>query len=174
MSGRLAEAVKNIENKKTILEVGCGTGFVLNFLADNLPGSSLSGFDISSIAIQHARQKFPKHDCTVGDIGSLKFAPEEKYDIVIFNQILWYILENLQTAVFNAGKLLRPGGHLRISMGYLKEQRYGLDIADGFDGCREFMEIHHKQLFSLIYSQLDDSGDFLLNDGLHSFRKIGF
>ena len=171
---RLAEAIKNIENKKTILEVGCGAGFVLNFLADNLPGSSLSGVDISSIAIEHARQKFPKHNYTVGDIGSLEFAAEKKYDIVIFNQILWYILENLETAVFNAHKLLRPGGHFLISNGYLKEQRYGSDIVDGFDGCREFMEIRHKKSFSLIDSQFDHSGDFLLGDGLLSFQKTGF
>ena len=169
---RLAGAIKNIENKKTVLEVGCGTGFVLKFLADNLPGSSLSGVDISSIAIEHARKKFPKHNYMVGDIGSSGFAAEQKYDIVIFNQILWYILENLETAVLNAHKLLRLGGHFLISTGYVREQRYGLEIIDGFDGFREFMEIHHKQLFSQIDSQFDHSGDFLLNDGLLSYQKL--
>jgi SAM-dependent methyltransferase len=169
---RLAEAIKNIENKKTILEVGCGKGFALNLLADNLPDSSLSGVDISSIAIEHARKKFPNHNYMVGDIGSSEFAAEQKYDIVIFNQILWYILENIETAVFNAHKLLRLGGHFLISQGYLKEQHYGLDIVDGFDGCREFMEIHHKQLFSQTDSQFDHSGEFLLNDGLLSYQKL--
>ena len=48
---RLASAIKGIENKKTVLEIGCGAGFALNFLANNLPSLSLSGVDISSIAI---------------------------------------------------------------------------------------------------------------------------
>ena len=171
---RLARTIKSIENKQAVLEIGCGTGFALNFLAGNLPGSSLSGVDISLIAIEHARKKFPKHNYSVGDIGSSKFVAEEKYDIVIFNQILWYILGDLKTAIFNAYKLLRPGGHFLLCQGYLKEQRYGLDTVDGFDGCREFMEIHCKQLFSQIDSQFDDSGHFVLNDGLLSFQKQGF
>ena len=49
---RLVKAIKSIENKKTVLEIGCGAGFALNFLADNLPDLSLSGVDISTIAIE--------------------------------------------------------------------------------------------------------------------------
>ena len=40
-----------------------------------------------------------KNNFMVGDIGSSKFVVEQKYDLVIFNQMLWYILENLETAV---------------------------------------------------------------------------
>ena len=125
-------------------------------MADILPGSSLSGVDISVIAIEQARKNFPKHNFMVGDIGSSKFVVEQKYDLAIFNQILWYIFENLETAVFNAHKLLRRGGHFLISNAYLKEQRYGVDIVDGFNGCQEFMAIHHKQLFSLTDSQFNN------------------
>ena len=169
---RLAKAIKSIKNKKTVLEIGCGAGFVLNFLADNLRASSLSGVDISTIAIEQARKNFPKHNFMVGDIGSSKFVAEQKYDLVIFNQILWYILENLETAVFNAHKLLRPGGHFLICNGYLKKQRYGVDIVDGFNGCQKFMAIHHEQLFSLTDSQFDNSGDLVLNDGLLVYQKL--
>ena len=169
---RLAKAIKSIKNKKTVLEIGCGAGFVLNFLADNLRGSSLSGVDISIIAIEQARKNFPKHNFTAGDIGSSKFVAEQKYDLVIFNQMLWYILENLDTAIFNAHKLLRPGGHFMICNGYLKKQRYGVDIVDGFNGCQEFMEIHHKYLFALTDSQFDNSGDLVLDDGLLVYQKL--
>jgi trans-aconitate methyltransferase len=73
---RLAGAIKSIENKKTVLEVGCGTDFALNFLADNFPGWSLSGIDISSIAIEQARERFPKHNFMLGDIGNPKIVLE--------------------------------------------------------------------------------------------------
>ena len=70
--------------------------------------------------------------------------------------------------------MLHAGGHFLVSHGSLNEQRYGLDIVDGFNGFREFMEIHHKQLFSQIDGQFDHSGDFLLNDGLLYYQKYFF
>ena len=169
---RLARAIKSIENKKAVLEIGCGMGFGLNFLADTLSGSSLSGVDISARAIEQARKNFPKHNFMVGDIGSSKFVLEQKYDLVIFNQILWYILENLETAVYSAHKLLRSGGHFLICNGYLKEQRYGVDIVDGYNGVQKFMETHYGELFSLTDSQFDNSGDLVLNDGLLAYQKL--
>jgi len=86
--------------------------------------------------------------------------------------MLCYILENLETAVFNAHKLLRSGGYFLISNGFLKEQRYGVNIVDGFNGCQEFMEIHHKQLFSLTDPQFDNSGDLVLNHELLFYQKL--
>ena len=170
---RIGEEIKSIKNKNTLLEIGCGTGYVLNFLADSLSGSSLSGVDISPVAIQQARKRFPEHNFAVGDIQSSGFMVEQKYDIVIFNQILWYILKNLKTAVFNAHKLLRPGGHFLISTAFLKEkQRYGAEIINGFSGCQEFMEIHHKPLFSLINSSLDQSSHLKFNDGILVYKRL--
>ncbi len=169
---RLAGLIKSIKNKKKVLEIGCGKGFALNFLADNLPGLSLSGVDISTVAIEQARSNFPKHNFMVGDIGSSKFVVAEKYDVVIFNQVLWYILEKLETAIFNAHRLLRSDGHFVISNGYLKEQRYGVEIVDGFNGCKEFMKIQHKQLFTLIDSEFDNSGDLMFDNGLLLYQKI--
>ena len=98
-------------------------GFALNFLAVHLPGSALSGVDISAIAIEQSRKKSLKHNSMVGDIGSSKYVLEQKYNLVIFNQILRYILENLETALLNAHRLLRSGGHFLICNAYLKEQR---------------------------------------------------
>ena len=172
---KLANAVKNIKSKKTILEIGCGTGFVLNFLATNLTNSSLSGIDISAVAIERAQKKFPEYNFEVGNIQSSEFIVQKKYDIVIFNQLLWYILENIETAFINAHKLLRPGGHFLLSNAFLKEkQRFGADIINGFSGCKEFIETRHGQLFSLVDSQFDHPSDLKFNDGLLIYRKLVF
>jgi len=81
--------------------------------------------DAEKLAIS-ITQEFPEHDFSVGDIQSSEFIVEQEYDIVIFGQILWYLLEDLNMAVLNAHKLLRPGGHFLISNAFLKEkQRYG-------------------------------------------------
>ena len=168
---RLGEEITNFK-KQDLLEVGCGAGFVLNFLAESLPGSSLSGVDISPIAIQQARERFPEYNFLVGDIQSPEISGEKKYDIVIFNQILWYILGNLNTAVLNAHKLLRPGGHFLISQAFLKgKQRYGAEIVDNFSGCEEFME-HHKSLFCLINSNLGKSSDLKFDDGILAYKRL--
>lgn len=168
---RLSNEITNIENKKDLLEVGCGTGFVLNFLADSLPGSSLNGIDISPIAIQRARKNFPEYNFSVGDIQSSELVVKQHYDIVMFNQILWYILENLNTAVLNAHKLLRPGGHLLISNAFLKErQRYGAQIVNGFSGCQQFMELNHNSSFSKISENLYNSSDLKFNDGMLIYK----
>ena len=78
---RLAEEIADIKNQD-LLEVGCGGGFVLNFLADSFPGSSLSGVDISPIAISQARKRFPEYNFLVGDIQSPEFSEEQKYSLV--------------------------------------------------------------------------------------------
>jgi SAM-dependent methyltransferase len=169
---RLGKEIKNIESKKDLLEVGCGTGFVLKFLADSLPSLSLNGIDISPIAIQRARVNFPEYNFSVGDIQSPELVAEQYYDIVIFSHVLWYILENLNTAVLNAHKLLRSGGHLIINQAFFKEeQHYGNEILDGFSGCQQFMELHHNSLFSLISSNLDKSSDLKFNDGILIYKR---
>ena len=170
---RLVSAIERIENRKSILEIGCGLGYATEFLAKNLAGSALSGMDISAVAIMRAREKFPEYSFEVGDIASSNFIAQEKYDVVIVNQILWYILESLEIAISNVHKLARPGGHSIISQAFLKEeQRYGADIVNGFDGLLEFMKSHHEERFSLIDSQFDRSGTLLHNDGLVVYKHI--
>jgi hypothetical protein len=89
----------------------------------------------------------------------------------MFNQILWYILENLNTAVLNAHKLLRPSGHLLISNAFLKErQRYGAQIVNGFSGCQQFMELNHNSSFSKISENLYKSSDLKFNDGMLIYK----
>ena len=170
---RIVNSINNIENRKTVLEIGCGTGFVLDFLAGNLPNTEMSGMDISEVAIERARNNFPEHNFIICDIQSSEFSVNQKFDIVIFNQILWYILEDLNTALLNAHKLLNADGHFLISNAFLKdEQRFGSEIINGFNGCQEFIKIHQNQFFSLIDSQFEQSGDFLFNDGLLTYQKL--
>jgi len=76
--GRLVGAIKAIGNRKTVLEVGCGLGFVIDFMAKELHGSSLNGIDISAVAIEQARKNFPKHMFDVGDIQSSDFIVDKK------------------------------------------------------------------------------------------------
>ena len=59
----------------------------------------------------------------------------KKYDVVILNQLLWYILESLFITFENCFSLLNSNGRVIVSQAFLQSpQKYGADICDGFDG----------------------------------------
>ena len=77
----------------SILEVGCGLGYVVDLIARNNKNIRVSGSDISKKAIKIAKKKFPQYNFFVDDITNSRKILDKKFDIVIFNQILRYILE---------------------------------------------------------------------------------
>ena len=86
----------------SILEVGCGLGYVVDLISRNNQNQEVNGCDISKKAIQIAKKKFPQYNFFVNDITSYKNVINKKFDIVIFNQILWYILEKLDQSFLNS------------------------------------------------------------------------
>lgn len=82
-----------IENPK-ILDLGCGYGALNEYLDKNDYGFSL-GIDLSSNAIQRAKyKKYPNAEFQVADIH--QFIPNQKFDIIIFNEVLYYLDNQLE------------------------------------------------------------------------------
>jgi len=122
------------------LVVGCGSGHTMDFYQRGTPGH-FSGIDISSQAISIAQNKFPLFDFHVANIldeTSLSGLPCETFDTIIFEQILWYLLEDLGGALKNAGRLLKKDGELIISNGFERDQRYGNEIIEGYAGAVKY------------------------------------
>ena len=63
-------------------------------------------------AIQIAKKKFPQYNFFVNDITSDKNKIDKKFDIVIFNQILWYIFDH---SFLNSHNILKNNGYFIIS-----------------------------------------------------------
>jgi SAM-dependent methyltransferase len=104
-----------------------------------------------------------------GDISGTNFNSDIKYDVVILNQLLWYILESLSETFENCFSILKPNGRIIISQAFLQApQKYGKDICDGFYGLISYLSDHR---FNIEYSQLDDSNSFVHNDGLIILKK---
>ena len=161
-------------NKKniSILEVGCGLGYVVDLIARNNQNIEVSGSDISKRAIQVAKQKFPNYNFFVNDITSRKKVTYKKFDIVIFNQILWYILEKLDQSFLNCHHILNKNGYFIISQAFFKsEQNYGREIVNGFDGLDHIMKTKYNNLFELKSKTFESSGKYLHNDGIFLFKK---
>jgi len=66
---------------KSVLDVGCGKGFMLHDMATMIPGITLKGIDISEYAIRNAIEDMKPH-VQVANAVSLPFA-DHSFDVVI-------------------------------------------------------------------------------------------
>jgi SAM-dependent methyltransferase len=78
---------------RSVVEFGCGLGFYTDRLRSSL-GLRVLGVDISPTAIEKARSRFPDSRFEVASITDIgRFA---EYDAVLFAEITWYVLPQLQ------------------------------------------------------------------------------
>ena len=165
---RLVSQLK-VLNPESLLEAGCGLGYTTEIIQKSLPECKVIGMDISKRAIIKATELFPNLEFMSDDISDTTFYSDIKYDVVILNQLLWYILESLSDTFENCFSMLKPNGRVVISQAFLQEpQKYGKDICDGFDGLLSYLNDHG---FNIEYSQLDDSNSFVHDDGLIIIKK---
>ena len=81
---------------KTVLEVGCGEGFMLEVLADARPSLELTGIDISAPAIAEAKQRLgDRAKLEVQDARDLS-ASGQTYDLVVMLEVLEHIPDPAQ------------------------------------------------------------------------------
>ena len=64
----LALSVLRLPPNPDVLDAGCGTGGNLRFLSTLLQPKNLAGFDVSDLALAHARRKCPQADVYFSDI----------------------------------------------------------------------------------------------------------
>ncbi len=96
-----------------ILEVGCGTGILFERLK-HLPYQYYKGIDISEKAIESAQQFADDKTAFVAGNG-VNFSDNQKYDVVIFNEALYYF-DDCLGVLKHYTQMLKPGGFFIISM----------------------------------------------------------
>jgi SAM-dependent methyltransferase len=159
-----------LESPKSVLVVGCGAGHTMGEIQNMLP-CKLVGMDISKHALVRARELFPEFEYHVANIMSQEtFAviKERPFDVVIFEQILWYIVEPLDEALTNAASLLNSKGKLIISNAFLRDQKYGMEYINGYPGAAARFSTHRS--FRLVHSSYQDDG-LLHTDGHFVLEK---
>lgn len=96
-----------------ILEIGCGTGILFERLK-HLPYQYYKGIDISEKAIESAQQLANEKTVFVAGNGA-EFSDDQKYDVVIFNEALYYF-DDCLAVLKHYMQMLKPGGFFIISM----------------------------------------------------------
>ncbi|RZK14046.1 MAG: class I SAM-dependent methyltransferase [Pedobacter sp.] len=100
---------------KSVLDVGCGQGVLYHYLTENIDKTiEYFGIDISSNAVELAKKQFP--DCHFMQLDFDRDGLEQKFDVIIFNETLYYFDQPLKTIQESANSNLNRGGHFIVSM----------------------------------------------------------
>jgi 2-polyprenyl-3-methyl-5-hydroxy-6-metoxy-1,4-benzoquinol methylase len=113
--------VEKYARKGRILDVGCGTG---SLASDLNPDSfeSYLGIDVSAAAISIAKKrKSQKMDFEVGDLRH--YECREKYDLIVFEESLYYIPLFRQRLLRRYAQYLRPGGLFVVTVAHPNQFR---------------------------------------------------
>lgn len=76
----------------SVLDAGCGEGFVMKFLHKEFPRVPCEGIDLSEGAVRYARTINPEAKFCVGSISELPF-PDNSFDLVLAMEILEHLYE---------------------------------------------------------------------------------
>jgi SAM-dependent methyltransferase len=96
-----------------MLEVGCGTGFMLEGLAAALPGAALWATDARVEGLAHARARVPNATFLQMDARRPPFAGH--FDVIGAFDVLEHIAED-HLALEGMARALRPGGHVVLTV----------------------------------------------------------
>ena len=99
-----------IKKDQTILDVGCGAGFISNHFSR--AGFSVTGLDISQESLQVAKRYDQSNSVNYvhGNAYSLPFQ-SGSFDIITSMDFLEHVTDPKQ-AIFEMARVLRPGGYL--------------------------------------------------------------
>lgn len=106
-----------LNHMTNILEIGCGTGEAINYIAKKT-GANCLGIDLSNKFIASADQNYQSENLQFevanfnnpdSFMGELAYG---KFDYVIGNGILHHLYYNLDISLINLHKLLKSGGKI--------------------------------------------------------------
>ena len=99
-----------LQSNPVVLDVGCGTGANLRFLDTLLQPSYLAGFDLSELALTHARKKCPAADVYQSDIREPELH-RDAFDLIVSTDVLYVTgIEETFQGLRTLTSALKPGG----------------------------------------------------------------
>jgi SAM-dependent methyltransferase len=98
----------------SVLDLGCGSGLLRHWLPP-LGGIEYVGVDRSKIAIDTAKREWTDGLTDFVAIDIATYVPDRKFDVIIFNEVLYY-LDQPGDIVGRFGDFLKENGQFIISL----------------------------------------------------------
>ncbi len=106
---------RHLKPEAAILDIGCGDGILCDSLSV-INYKRYVGIDISREAIRQASLRQNERACFI-EAEAGNFIPESQFDIIIFNECLYYFKDPL-SIVKRYERYLKKGGYFIISMAF--------------------------------------------------------
>ena len=109
----IAGYCRSFGDARSLLDVGCGVGKLAGWICQDRPLRYV-GVDLSAVAIERARPSMPAGSrLEVADAAT--FDPGETFDIIVLNEMLYY-MEHPDRLLLHYAGFLAPNGVFIISM----------------------------------------------------------
>ncbi len=109
-----AWALEAAPDARRVLDVGCGTGGLLETLGAARPDLALAGVDLAPGMAREAARRLPRASVAVGDAESLPF-PAASFDLVVSTSTFQW-LPRLDRALSEVRRVLAPGGAFCLAL----------------------------------------------------------
>lgn len=114
---------------KKIFSVGSGKGLHANWLKENCKGISVEGCELSETAVNYSKEHYP--DIKVHQIDLKEFDTLDlDFDLIIFREVLWYILPDWDFIVEVLKNKYR-GKYVLVEISCYDDQKYGKEYFNG-------------------------------------------
>ena len=147
-------ALKYVANH-SVLEIGCNWGYGANLFSDT--AHSVTAFDISADAINHARKQFKNSNLTffVHDANDPFPLKDASYDVVFANEVIEHI-HNYTGCIREAARVLKPNGLLLMKTPNAKFDRYGHKLNKWH--LKVFTPTEYRLLLSTYFDEVEVYG----------------
>ena len=115
MTNRLGEFIKNIpcEHADSVLEIGCGTGFLTEYFIQNFSFNRYVANDIIPECADYVDMISPDVEFLEGDVEELML--DEKFDLIVSNATFQWA-QDLKKVVYNLNNMLTDRGIFAFSI----------------------------------------------------------
>ncbi|MCF8176906.1 MAG: class I SAM-dependent methyltransferase [Sulfuritalea sp.] len=163
----LTVAILKRRGIRSLLDVGCGVGYMAERLRKEIPElKRVVGLDISETAVARAAEMFPDIEFVSGTLENLRL--EERFDAVVSKDVLWYVLDNLPDYLAGLARFSSRWVYLGQSFPY-KRPFYGEEILPNAQVLLAYLA---KQGHSVVYSVVERDAAYGGREYVHVLIEV--